>query len=323
MSVIQKDTSLFLKVWLITLVIGLGFGATGIFISDSSGERGELGENWNFKSTSISPEIPTADDIVTFTLELKDDSNIEEIQIYLCESGVCTMPQTVTKTGDNQYTYKHSGKFPSGTVVSYRFELTYDNKTESEKIPSSLLTSTVGDVLGSLYFEFHIGENWNYKSTSIEPSQPTDTDQITFQLTLEDGRDVEDVMIEIAKLKPAYTPELPVKMERKDDNSFTFLYTAGFEGTQEVGYRFHIMYKDQTKAETIPLSASTDKVVKKDGILYFGFSVSSTVPSNGENGNGKDDDGGFLPGFESVFVVIGFSAVIIIHVLKSSKKSFR
>jgi hypothetical protein len=294
----------------------MGFSITSInFVEPANAGDGTGVEHWNFKSSSITPENPTSNDLITFKLEVNSDSNISKVDIYICKDNVCGLPVEMMSTQANVYTFRHTEKFADGTKVNYRFTIKYTDSEKIEYLPNSVSTKDVSLVLGSLYFEFFIGENWNYKSTSTEPVKPTIEDDVTFTLVVDDDSQINSVSIILAWDKPEFTESSAQPMEKSTDNTYTYKSTQKFESGTKVGYRFIINY-DQDVVEPVPTSSSTANVFEEQEELYFGLTVGGLPDINGgEDGEGSDsdkDEGGFLPGFEASTTVIAFMFIIVI-----------
>jgi hypothetical protein len=310
-----------LRIWILIMVITLGFGLNSALPASSLPENGAE-ENWNFKSTSIAPEYPTEDNFVTFTLVVNSDTNISEVEISICLDNICGLPIKMTKDKENTYTYKHNKKFGTGNVVSYKFNIFYDDKVGAESIPKSTSTPDTMEVLGELYFYFYIGENWNYKSTSVEPTEPTSEDLIKFTLEVSDDSDINNVMIEVGTLKPTYAPGMLNKMTKSSQNTFTYTNSAKFDSGAEIGYRFHIEYTDE-HTESIPLDISTENVVKEQEELYFTLKIAGEAPDDQTDDDSKDEAKGFLPGFETAATITALALIIVARIGISSMKSHK
>lgn len=314
-----------LKAWLIVLFVLIGLGLNSGILSAADSTKGGAAENWNFKSTSISPANPSPEDIITIQLEVNDDSNIVDVQIYICRDTICGAPVKMISTTDNIFTHKvEGGTFPDGTAVDYKFEINYDNMTEHQYIPKSLSTDKVREVEGTLYFGFYVGENPQYDSHSISPDEPSSSDKITFTLKVTDDTDISGVLIDIVKIEPTTASELPVSMEKSTDsaNTFTYTYPNTFESGAIIGYRFIILYTDSENTDMIPSSKKTSGVIEVDleGDLenYFELKIGGAPSSNGGSDGKKDDDGGFLPGFETITTVISLLVMLLVITKVSS-----
>jgi len=319
----QHVTGIF-RACLLVIILTVSGAMYGAVFSGTEASRSGDAENWNFADTSYSPENPTENDFITFQLEVNNDENIDKVQIFICKNNICGLPKEMKSISANTYSYKHTEKLESGTKVDYRFLLTYSNTTESEKIPHSAKTDNVATVQGSLYFEFFMGENWNYQSATISPVSPKDSDSVTFTLAVNDDQTIEKVMIEIVQIKPIFSQELPLEMTHSGTNTFSYTRTSTFDGGATIGYRFHIKYKGSEDLEVIPIDSGTANVVEEQGELYFSFSV---LKSGGDNGNGgsdsndKEDDGG-IPLFLiiGIVIIVIVVVVIIVFITKGKKK---
>ncbi|UCH89022.1 MAG: hypothetical protein JSV49_12455 [Thermoplasmata archaeon] len=317
-----------LRVLLLAVIITLGLGLnSAIFAESEPLTKGDAGENWNFKSKDYSPKPATSDDFITFKVELNDISHVSKIQIFICENDECQMPREMDYVEGTLYSYRHTEKFDEGTKVNYKFQISYDNKTEKEYIPSSTSTADTSMVLGNLYFEFSIGENWNFKSVSIEPAEPTSEDEITFTLEVKDNSEIDNVKIKLVWDKPEFTDtESPHQMDNPSLNKYTYTTTKTFEKETKIGYQFIIEYNSGTKSY-IPEDSTTETVFEEQSVLYFGITIAGG-DDNGDNGaiiDGDLDDGdkddeedGFLPGFEANATIISFILIIIIIIGLSS-----
>jgi flagellar basal body-associated protein FliL len=311
------------KICLLVIILTISAGMFGAIFSESQASRAGETENWNLKEVSISPESPTANDFITFTLEVNTDDNITKVQIFICKNNICGVPKQLTNSGDNTYTYKHSEKFDTGTKVDYRFMVTYDNITDPEKIPYSSKTESVAEVQGSLYFEFFMGENWNFNTASIDPQSPKDTDPVTFTLIVNDDVNIEKVLITISQIKPLYLPELPVEMTKSSDNTYTYERTTAFDPEAQIGYLFHIKYNGEDALEAVPINADTANTVSEEDVLYFAFTVQKTTgpDDNGDTDPDDKDDENELPLILILGVIIAVVVVVIlIFVAKGKKK---
>jgi hypothetical protein len=295
-------------------LIVIGFSITSVNLSDPARAGGDTGvEHWNYKSTSIAPENPTSNDLITFKLEVNSDSNVSKVDIYICKDNVCGLPLEMMSTQANVYSIRHTEKFADGAKVNYRFTIKYTDSEKIEYLPTSVSTKDVSLVLGSLYFEFFIGENWNYKSTSVDPAKPTPEDDVTFTFGVDDDSQIKSISIFLAWDKPEFTESTEQLMEKSSENTYTFKTTQKFEVGTKVGYRFIIEY-DQDIMEPVPTSGSTANVFEEQEELYFGVTIGG-IPdvTDGVDGDDSDkDEGGFLPGFEASTTVIAFMFIIVI-----------
>jgi hypothetical protein len=200
--------------------------------------------------------------------------------------------------------------------------VSYDNTTDAEKIPNSPKTEDVAMVQGSLYFEFNIGENWNYNTAFSEPSKPKDTDLVTFTLKVNDDTNIDKVMIEIVQIKPIFSQELPLEMDNPSENTYTYERDTAFDAEAQIGYRFHILYNNEENPETVPIDSGTAKTEEEQGELYFVFTVDKSA---GTNGNGdtepddEDDDEG-IPIFFFVGIIIVVVVLVIVVIITRGRK---